>query len=215
MEHFLNTSKSQRESLPGNQYFAELEYFLESHFKGEKHIEVVKGSCATDESISKCSFCHPFAGPPISFVPQPYPDYSRLPEYHYLTLSDTPSQNRKIDDYQPRKCIQRALKEGTLNLDDEESVNSLCDKIIVKKELLLLKYAKKYLYKEVMKRKRSQNLKLAKEKENEKSYEDFDWEDLYESRKLKKHRVCIPDKYLSHHKLDQRFSSFKRDKKLK
>ena len=56
----------------------------------------------------------------------------------------------------------------------KKSVKALCDKIIVKKELLL-KCAQKYLYKEVMKRKRSQNLKLAKEKENEKSYEDFDW----------------------------------------
>ena len=88
------------------------------------------------------------AQPALHVLP-PIPDESRLPEYHYKHVRDTPAQINGcmmlIDDLHPRIQIKKAVKEGNLKLDDEESVEKFPKSYIVERPLVIkcLKQARK------------------------------------------------------------------------
>ncbi len=51
-------------------------------------MEFVRKSCNEIE----CPVCMPeWVGPSLKGGPIPYPDYSRLPEFHYKSAEDTPT----------------------------------------------------------------------------------------------------------------------------
>ena len=56
-------------------------------------------------------------------IPRPCPDESKLPDYHYRGVFDSPtSADRSPDDWQPRHNIKKKFEDGTLKLDDEDSI---------------------------------------------------------------------------------------------
>ena len=68
------------------------------------------------------------------------PDESKLPEYHYLHVRNFPQyvdgKLREVDDFQPRVQMKKALADGTLFLQNEESVREFCNRFIVGGQLL-------------------------------------------------------------------------------
>ena len=77
------------------------------------------------------------------------PNESRLPEYRYKHVRDTPAQingcMREIDDFHSRIQIKKVVKEDDLSLDDEESVDKFSKTYIVERPLVIkcLKQAQK------------------------------------------------------------------------
>ena len=59
---------------------------------------------------------------PACTVPPPMPNESRLPEYHYKLVRETPAQTngcmREIDDLQPQIQIKKVVKKDDLSSDD-------------------------------------------------------------------------------------------------
>ena len=214
LKTYSNATRLAKEKIPGHNYYRKLEEFVLTHFEiGEKYMEYTKCSDIANE----CQFCkdHPVRGPPVTLVPKPYPDHSLLPEYHYLHSSVTPlttdGEKREIDDFQPRIQLKRALRNGSLDISDEESVLQFCDKYLIEKELLL-KCTEHFLYTELMKKKREQVKKIARENEIEKAYVDFNWDDLVETGALKQLLVSSLNKYLTFHGLNKEKNLKKGDK---
>ena len=51
-----------------------------------------------------------------------FPDYDKLPVYHYLPLSATSIDGREPDDFQPRAQMERKLHQNKLNPADDETI---------------------------------------------------------------------------------------------
>lgn len=216
LDLFMNSSKTSKTNVPGYHYYSSLESFFDGHFRrGDKFREYLKGNCKSTGG-PPCRYCqyNPQVVGDLAFIPQPMPDARRLPEYHYLSLAETPTADRESDDFQPRKQINDAVRNGTLKIDDEIILQQFCDKIIVKKKYVL-EYARKCVYREIMQKKRSNLKRTEKESEDRKSYHAFDWEHLYTSGHVEKLRVPILNKYIIHHKLDNKCLSLKKKEKAR
>ena len=65
---------------------------------------------------------------------RPYPDYGKLPNFHDLSWSATPTNGREPDDFQPRAQIKRLFKRkvdysvGTVRLLESFQINTLSPK---------------------------------------------------------------------------------------
>jgi len=60
-----------------------------------------------------CEYCRAtdFVSPsPATPTSRPCPNYSKLPDFHYLPSTKTPTSGRKPDDYQPRAQIKQVFK---------------------------------------------------------------------------------------------------------
>ena len=94
-----------RNTVPGHDYFAKLASFEEEHCeKGELYPEYRKMSCK-EKYGELCEYCRAtdfVSLSPVTPTLWPYPAYSKLPDYHYLPSTKTPTSGRKTDDYQPR-----------------------------------------------------------------------------------------------------------------
>ena len=55
-----------------------------------------------------------FASAPLP-TRRPYPDYGKLPNFHHLSWSATPTIGRDPDDFQPRAQIKRLFEESELS----------------------------------------------------------------------------------------------------
>ena len=74
--------------------------------------EYRKMSCQ-EKNGELCEYCRAtdFLSPTSATpTPRPYPDYSKLPDFHYLPGTKTPTTGCKPDDYQPRAQINRCFK---------------------------------------------------------------------------------------------------------
>ena len=70
---------------------------------------------------------------------RPYPDHGKLPSYHYLSWSASPTNGREPDDFQPRAQIKRLFEERELVSRDSEAIRKFSDKYIVP-EMLVAEY---------------------------------------------------------------------------
>ena len=66
-------------------------------------------------------------------TPRPYPDYSKLPDFHYLPGTKTPTTGRKPDDYQPTTQIKQMFQEGTLKAGDKNAIKVFLKNILFQK----------------------------------------------------------------------------------
>ena len=65
-----------------------------------------------------------------------YPNYGKLPNFHYLSWSATPTDGREPDDFQPRAQIKRLFEESELVSGDSEAIRKFSDKYIVLEKLV-------------------------------------------------------------------------------
>ena len=71
----------------------------------------------------------------VTPVPRPLPDYSSLPNYHYLPISKTPvliqNRLRPADDHQPRVQLRKEFEKRTLVSNDAMNMRKFSEKYIV------------------------------------------------------------------------------------
>ena len=117
LKRYCDASKSQKVNVPGHGYFKKIFYFISTHIEsGELYMEYRKNKCVS--SGSACDFCESvsdiFDGSPAPPVPRPYPDYKKLPNFHYLPYEQTPininGEERNSDDFQPRTNLKKAVQ---------------------------------------------------------------------------------------------------------
>ena len=69
-----------------------------------------------------------------------YPDYGKVPNFHYLSRKATPTNGHEPDYFQPRVQIKQLFEESKLVSVDSEAIRKFSDKYIVPEELVA-KYA--------------------------------------------------------------------------
>ena len=69
-----------------------------------------------------------------------FPDYDKLPDYHYLPLSATSIDGREPDDFQPQAQMKRVFHQHKLNPGDDETKAEFSRNCIVP-----LKFVKDYV----------------------------------------------------------------------
>ena len=70
-------------------------------------------------------------------TPRPcYPDYSKLPNFHYLPSTKTPTSGRKPDDYQSRAQIKQKFQEDKFKAGDEKAIKQFSGKYAVSEKLV-------------------------------------------------------------------------------
>ena len=203
LDLYLSKSDKEKQNVPGYAYYSKVTNFLNGHCQiGMKYFEYVKLSCMKNQGLA-CNFCtnHPWVGPVCEAVPRPFPDYDKLPGYHYKHVSVTPTKvngiARPVDDFQPRAKLKEAFTSKTINLTNEESVDKFCDKYIVDKKLV--KDSLQHLHHlEVKNIKKQQERQLRSQREDEVNYDTIDWQQYYDNKCLSKLKVKTLDKYLLH-----------------
>ena len=81
--------------------------------------------------IWKHKLCEFVSSSPATLTPRPYPNYSKLPDFHYLpsTKTHTSGHGRKPDDCQPRTQIKQMLQKSKLKAGDKKAIKEFSEKI--------------------------------------------------------------------------------------
>lgn len=149
----MKSGKEKKKSLPGYHYFQKISDFMDTHLRrGELFLEFRKGNCTSDGQYDPCNFCKEETS--VKASPQPFPDYSALPEYKYLDFQSTHDlmEEREIDDYLPRPNIRKLFNKHEIASDDVDAISQFSDKYIVDTDLVV-KYCKHLEYLELNKTK--------------------------------------------------------------
>ena len=116
--------ETRKVKVPGHSFFKKLDDFIES--------------CITTGEMFH-EYCENESVDP---TPRPVPDINKLPKYHYLPVAETPITNtddgkrREVDDYHPRARLKQVHKKNEINIEDSASVQTFCNRYIVKKSLV-------------------------------------------------------------------------------
>ena len=95
----------------------------------------------------------------------------KLPKYHYLPVAETPITNtvdgkrREVVDYHPRARSKQVHKKNEINIEDNASVQTFCNRYIVE-ESLVKKYLEHLNHLEMMSGKRKMGNKNKNLREN-------------------------------------------------
>ena len=135
-----------------------------------------------------------------------YPNYDKLPNFHYLPWSATPTDGREPDDFQPRAQIKRLFEESELVSGDSEAIRKFSDKYIFP-EKLVAEYVEHLAQIKMRKEKKKEETERERVERLNRKYNDVDWVVLYNFDKLSSLRVDEISLYFSHHKI-----TFKREK---
>ena len=130
---------------------------------------------------------------------RPYPDYGKLPTFHYLSWSATPTNGREPDDFQPRAQIRR-FEERELVSGDSEAIRKFSDKYVVPGKLVA-EYVKHLAQIRIRKEKKKEETERERMERLNREYYDIYWAGLYNSDKLSSLRVDELSLYFSHHKI--------------
>ena len=149
-------------------------------------------------------------------VPWPIPNYDKLPSYHYKHVSDTDvvdvnGKPREVDDFNPRKKLKEAVKDGKISLNDRESIQEYADKYTDEMKHVR-QFIEKFSIQDMEKTKKSSEKRQASEKENEQSYHDIDWKRCHQENSVVKLKIKTLNKYLAYHQMN---NCLKRKKKEK
>lgn len=185
---------------------------MTNHYdEGDNYREYVRFTCQEKVGQS-CSYCVSWVGPEIHRTPRPYPNHSVLPDYHYLPYRQTPTEDRFVDDWQPRVQLKEAFSLEKVSSSEPESISTKSDKYIAKPKYVL-DYVRHLEVKESRRQKRMEENAREAEAAKNKTYGEYDWEGLMkEEKNLKKLRVHELDKYLIHHKLKRVLKKSKAEK---
>ena len=102
-------------AVPGAAYIQKILNFRDTHYeRGELYMEYLKGDCSkTSSDQQPCVECKSsgWVGPPMSHIPRPWPDESKLTNYQYKGVFQSPNgkdaDSRPTDDWQPRHNIKQ------------------------------------------------------------------------------------------------------------
>jgi len=131
---------------------------------------------------------------------RPFPDYSKLPNFHYLSWNETPTDGRDPDDFQPRAQIKGLFEESKLVSGDSEAIREFSDKYIVP-EKLVAEYVEHLAQIKMRKEKKKEETERERMERQNREYNDIDWVGLYNSDKLSSLRVNELSLYLSYHNM--------------
>ena len=129
---------------------------------------------------------------------RPYPDCGKLPNFHHLSWSATPTNGREPDDFQPRAQIKRLFEESELDNGDSEAIRKFSDKYIVP-EKLVAEYVEHLAQIKMRKEKKKGETEREPMERLNREHNDIDWVGLYNSDKLSSLREL--SLYFSHHKI--------------
>ena len=144
LKAFHNASTATSKSVPGAAYFEKINVFIRNHYvHGELFMEYLKGACETSTG-QLCGFCSstPWVGPRMNRIPQPVPDYDKLPAYHYKSVFESSIENedgspRDPDDYMPRAQLRKDFAAGKRILANPEEIKAFAERYIVKEEYVI------------------------------------------------------------------------------
>lgn len=203
--YIANSTKKTITLVPGYHYYKKIDTFLGSHFiKGEKYLEFLK-----------CDSCHYCAeNKPLQIlpgrIPEPMPDITSE-SFKYLHVNQTPTRSVQ-NDYNPRVQLKDRFEKKEISLENVEQIEEFSKKFIVNSNLVVSAleelHAKKH-WKNV----RGKDRKEKNASEKEKTYNEYDWEDLIRTNNLKHCNVSTLNKYLIHNKLNQ-FMKLKKPQKI-
>ena len=207
LKKFSAAPETTKMSLPGSYYFKKIFDFFEDHYEvGELYMEYKRDSCV-DKNGTKCKFCNDtdWKGMPMDRISRPWPDYTKLPEFHYKHFSETLSTDesgnpRRPDDFQPRANLNVMFEENSISLDDAESIERFTKKFIVA-ENLTRDYLEHLQNLKRMKEIRTHEKQKERNQIQAKGYHDYNWEELVEERTIGKLLVKELDRYLEHNNL--------------
>ena len=201
LKEYLGVTNNQKSSVPGHGYFSKLEQFESFHCeKGELYMEYRRMACK-EKTGQPCKFCEKdeITSPPLP-TRRPYPGYGKLPNFHYLSWTATPTSGREPDDFQPRAQIKRLFEESELVCGDSEAIRRFSDKYIVP-EKLVAEYVEHLSQIKMRKEKKKEETERERTERLNREYNDIDWVGLYNSDKLASLRVDELSLYFSHHKI--------------
>ena len=204
LDNYRGASERNKEQAPGAAYFRKIESFMEDHYiRGELFMEFCRDACkeSREESSNLCSWCsnNRWVGPETERIPQPVPD-SNNPG-HFIDIYQTESTGRTPDDYLPRKCIKYLYEEHSDSIrNDQDTMKSFCSKYNVE-EKHVIAYVNHLKDIEIRKDMRTRAAEERRRQEAERTYKDFQWDNLIEGGKVKKLRVRELDLYLNKHGL--------------
>ena len=150
-------------------------------------MEYLKGACDTSTG-QLCDFYSstPWVGPRMNRIPQPVPDYDKLP--------------RDPDDYMPRAQLRKDFAAGKRILANPEEIKAFAERYIVKEEYVI-QYAQYLQELEWAKDIRARARQADAADRKRKAFEDYEWQKLLEDGKLGKLPVAELKKYLVHYSL--------------
>ena len=201
LKEYLGVINNQKSSFPGHRYFSKLEQFGSLHCeKCEAYMEYKRMSCQ-ERNAQLCKFCEKdwTISAPLP-TRRPYPDYGKLPNFHDLSWSATPTNGREPDDFQPRAQIKRLFEESGLLSGDSEAIRKFSDKYIVP-EKLVAEYVEHLAQIKMRKEKKKEETERERMQRLKRKYNGIDWVGLYKSDKLSSLRVDELSLYFSHHKI--------------
>ena len=172
--------------------------FIQLHYQvGELYMQFIREGCVDAGESEVCEYCSAGrTGKRLKRIPRPYPDTSG----HYKDVFETPNEDRAIDDFQPRAAIKKLYANGVL--DTEEQIKAFSDKYMISIELV-----KQYMHHiwrlKIMKNLRTKDRQDAKSKNDQRNYEEYNWEELFLTGKLDKLIVNDLNKYLDHHGINK------------
>ncbi|CAH3158915.1 unnamed protein product, partial [Pocillopora meandrina] len=194
LDNYRGASERNKEQAPGAAYFRKIESFMEDHYiRGELLWNSVVMPVKSQEKKV------PISVPETERIPQPVPD-SNNPG-HFMDIYQTESTGRTPDDYLPRKCIKDLYEEHSDSIrNDQDTMKSFCSKYNVE-EKHVIAYVNHLKDIEIRKDIRTRAAQERRRQEAERTYKDFQWDNLIEGGKVEKLRVRELDLYLNKHGL--------------
>ena len=199
---------SKKKEIPGCAYFKKITSFMQDHVEvGELYLEYVKCDGQQKNSENSCEFCqlNPASCSKVERVPRPMPDKEALPDLQYLSCDKTPLNTlngspRQVDDFQPRAQIKKKYQDGTLSLDNNESIEMFSKSLAVE-ERLIRNYLEHLEYLRLKKTKRTEERNQKKQEDANKTYDDFDWMGMFHKGTLDRLTVPMLHLFLERHHL--------------
>ena len=157
---------------------------MESHHNiGELYMEYLRKDCL-EKGGQLCSYCqeNDWVGPPMNRIPQPIPDKNR--PGHFLPVANCIGP-RQPDDFQPRANLKKLFKNGMIAVTDGPKISDFAKTYCVKEKYVMF-YLQHLQGLKTLQSIREKSRHRQRQDKLEKTYADYDWENLVRSRAINK-----------------------------